>query len=404
MKKGKIITVLAILILSAFAVVLLRMKSNEVVESIKIIPQNYEEKIIAVGNLKLSNETSLISQVSGVVNYLAAKEGEYLDSGSVLIKIDDVNQEFLLEQKRANYLDATSRYNNLVEYDYTSMKEELKRITLLKEQAEKEYNDSKSLYDEGAISEKSLNELKSNYENYLSQQIKTSLSVDSLQEGGTLRSASLSQLQGAKSAYENAKENSTNYEITVPWNSLILKTYVKPQDYVQIGQVLADIGERDSYTVTTELDEKYFPYITKDLKVLIFVGENNELGKVEGKIDVITPKINENTGTFEVEISLPTGFLYQASNLTVNIEIILKEIDKAITVPIQYLSKDENGDSYVYIYMDGKAEKTKVKTNKANSSSVLILEGLKENDTIIKMEPKIKDGAMVNIEEEETKE
>jgi RND family efflux transporter MFP subunit len=173
-----------------------------------------------------------------------------------------------------------------------------------------------------------------------------------------------------------------------------LQSYVEPEDYVQAGQVLADIGQQGGYYVNTELDEKYFPYIRVGLPAYVSVGED-QVGMVEGSIDVVSRKINESTGTFKVRIAMPEEFPYQASNLTVNIEILLQSEQDALVVPNSYLIREEA--TSVFLYQDGKAVKTPIEAIMGPGAKAVITKGLKAGDVLIKPVSELKDGDSVKV-------
>lgn len=361
---------------------------------------DYEEKIVAAGLLQLAQETSLTAEVSGVVDAVLAKDGDILTAGSILIHIDDQDQSFQTEERKASYLDAESQYRQIVEIDYRAAKSELSRLTSLKSKALKANNDAKSLFQEGAISQTAMNDAQLNYEMVQTQWDAANLKVQSLSEGGALRNSALSRLEGAKATYQRAEDVSDSFHITVPWDSVVLKTYVEPQDYVQAGQVIADVGQQGGFYVNAELDEKYFPYLTKGMPAMISIGQD-KIGEIEGKIDVITPKINEETGTFEVKVSLPSSFPYQASDLTVNIEIILQSVPDALIVPTDYLVQDtgKKDGAYVYLYQGGKVVLTEITVNQGSSEKAIVEKGLSPGDVIVKPVPGLMDGDKVKVSE-----
>lgn len=386
---------LAILVVTVAAFLIFNQEDG--IEAVKIENGPYSEKIVAVGQLGLSQETTLVAEVSGTVREITIQEGGILSAGSVLIRIDEGDLAYQLEEREAVYLDSAAQYNNLINFEYASAKGEYERLTSLKVQAEAAYRDSEKLYNEGAISKSSMLSSKTSYESALSQWTTARLRLEALGPGGSLRSAGASRLQGAEALYNKAKDNADNYRIAVPWDSVVLKTYVAVGDLVQQGQTLADIGSAEGFTVVADLDEKYFPYLSKGLPVSIFVGEERS-GLVEGSVENITPQINPNTGTFSISIALPDDFPYQASNLTVNLEITLREIENAIQIPAAYLLRDKDGDSdpYVFVYQNGNAEKRLVKAEAGLSSFVLITEGLSEGDIVLSPMDGLSDGDRVN--------
>lgn len=366
------------------------------IESLTIKPQSYEEKIIAVGLLGLAQETSLTAEVSGVVKAVSAKPGDPISAGERLIEIDDQDQGFQLAEKQASYLNAEAQYNQLIQVDYLKAKAELSKMETQKQQAETAYDNAKQLYAEGAISKTALDDQKFQYESVLAQWNAAKLNAQSLNQGGAQRSAAESRVQAAKAVYDQAADTASNFQIKAPWDSVLLKTYVEPQDYVQAGQILADIGAQGGYYVTTELDEKYFPYLKQGMTALISVGED-KAGEVKGTVDTITPKINENTGTFEVRIAMPAEFPYQASNLTVNIEILLQSVENGIAIPKEYLIQEDG--TYVFLYKKGTIEKSPVEVVAGPGGRVLVEKGLSADDIIVKPVPGLKDGDAVKVSE-----
>lgn|GEM_PF-955300 len=393
-KKKKLALGIVILAL-VFIPFLLGRNNSTASEAIVIQPQKYTEKIVAAGQLQLSKETTLVSEVSGQIEHVGASVGDTISAGSVIISIDNSDQSFQLEQKKANYEDAAAQYQNLIESDYSSAKDALKSSESKKDQAKKSYDAAVSLFQEGAITQIDYMNYKTEYETALGEWNAAKLKAQTLGDGGSLRTSSYSKLQSAKAIYENALADQGKYQITAPWNSVLLKTYVNERDYVQPGSTLADVGEAGSYQIVTELDEKYFPYISKGMKAVISLGDNGKIGETEGSVDVITPKINEDTGTFEVRIGLPAKFPYLASDLTVNIEILLKERENAIVISDQYLVQNED---YVYLYKNGKAVKTAIKYEAGPSAKLLVTDGLKKGDIVIKPSASVQDGVSVKIQ------
>lgn len=392
--KKKILAVVTFIAILIFVLFLLGFGNSEKAEVLLVQPQSYKEKIVAVGQLQLANETTLISEVSGEIQNIGAQEGDTISAGAIIISVNGSDQEDQLEQKKANYQDVDAQYRQLVEFDYLSAKEDLKRLNSKKEQAQKSYDAAARLYKEGALSQIGFMEYKVSYESALAEWNTAKLKVESLNEGGSLRNSSYAKLQNAQSVYESALKTKQKYQITVPWNSVLLKSYVGEQDYVRPGDALADIGEAGSYHVVTELDEKYYPYLTEGMRTTVSLGDLGKASEAEGRIDVITPKINNSTGTFQVKVGLPKEFPYQASDLTVNVEIIIKEKENAIVIPEQYLIQKE---ANVFVYDNGRAFKTPIKYESGPSSNLLVTHGLKKGDVIIKPSASIQDGKKIKI-------
>jgi multidrug efflux pump subunit AcrA (membrane-fusion protein) len=392
-KGRKAFIVLILLSCVVFAALKLVSGAMGAEETLSVKPQKYEEKIVATGLLQLEKETELVAEVSGIVKNIEIDDGISVSAGAVILSIDSSDLEYELKQKESAYLDEKGQYENLVNYEYQAAAEDLKRFDTARKKAEADWKAAELLYQEGAISGSERMTAKSAYDSSAAEWKKASLKAESLREGGSLRSSAYSQMMNAQSAYESKLEEKNKYTITAPWDAILLKTYVKEQQSIDPGDILADIGEAGSSYVAMELDEKYFPYLFKGMKAEIKLGDSR-LFATEGTITVISPKINENTGTFSIEIGLPEDFPFQASDLTVNLEILISEDANAILIPQQYLIAGEHS---VYIYADGKAMKKKIEYRLGLSGNVVVTSGLAEGDILIKPGKKIYDGKSVRI-------
>lgn len=368
-----------VLILAA-AVLIPRLGSGKE-QSFQVAARDYSETIVASGVLQLEEETDLIAEVSGQVETVHAQNGEALSAGSVLISIASPNSLLDLEAAKAAYDSAQARYSQLVSGDYAAAVAELTYRNSLKEQAEKEYRDAQTLLDEGAISPNDLGNKQVQMDSARAQWNTANLRVQSLSGSGAQRTAALADLETARVQYEKAKTQAGNYEITVPWDAVLLQSGVNPLDQVEPGRLLARIGKQGGYYVTTELDEKYFPYISKDKEVTISVGDGR-MGAMTGRIAGITPAINPATGTFEVKIAIPPDFPYQASGLSVNIDIVLLQVPGALVIPASYAFIQE-GQAYVLLKTGASPQKQKVEVSRGAGSDLVVTEGLANGQTIL---------------------
>ncbi len=114
---------------------------------------------------------------------------------------------------------------------------------------------------------------------------------------------------------------------------------------------------------------------------------------ISGKLESISPKINKNTGTFPITILVLDELDFNASDLTVNIEITLLEEEAALTIPKQYLT--EQGT--VFVYAGGTVNETAIEFRTGPGGSVILEKGLKEGDRILLPTTGLEDGAQVRL-------
>lgn len=361
---------------------------------IEATQNDYSEKIVAVGQLGMKNQNMIIAEVSGRIENIAGEGGDTIENGEALISILNNDYEASLKQSQAAYLDAKGQYDLLLEYDYLTARQDLERDSLLKGKAEKNFKDAQILFDEGAISENLLLDYKAALLTAESQWKNSKLKYDSLSPGGARRDSTYYKMENAKSFYDKSVADESKYIITAEWDAVILNTMVSKGDTVKPGDLLMEIGENNKYVVSAELDEKYYLYVSKGMEVSI-KGDGPDGGNsLKGKVSVVNPKINENTGTFEIQIEVVSEIGYIASDLTVNIEILLKEKENVIVIPKNYLI---NGEPYLYIYKNGKAKKSEVQVEFDSSSNIFVQKGVESGDIILLPTDQLSDGKIVKL-------
>ncbi len=374
-------TTFAVIIFLAAAIVFMMGKDAGQEKAFRVAARDHSETVIASGILKLEEETDLVAEVSGLVDALGAQAGDPVSEGTVLVSIASQDSSLDLDTALAAYDNARAEYDRLVSVDYPAAAAELSYRDSMKVLADKEYRDAQTLYSEGAISRDELSLKQVQADSAYAQWSAASLRLSSMSEGGAQRLSSLADLNAAQAQYEKAEAKAGKYQITAPWDAVLLQCYVNPRDQVEPGQILARIGKQGGYYVTAELDEKYFPYIDKEKEVTISVGDGHR-GSMSGRIARITPSINPGTGTFEVKIAVPEDFPYQASGLSVNIDILLLEARGALVVPSAYIFVSD-GQEYVLLQTGASFERRQVETLRGPGSDIVVTRGLEEGQTIL---------------------
>jgi multidrug resistance efflux pump len=366
-------------------------KEGEGYDYLELKEGPYTEKVLAVGQMGLQGETSIIAQVRGTVQSLGGKDGETLPEGSLLLSIYDPDHEFLLAQKESGYLDAREQYNSVLEVDYPSGIQELNRLAQNVERARKDAEDAKILLAEGAISQNAY----SDYQNALltAETLWKSekLRVDALAAGGSKRESLKYRMENAKAQYDSTALQESDFNIRASMDTIILKSYVQAGDSVNPGDLLLDVAGSGQYQVTAELDEKYLLFLKEGMEAVIRVEGTDK--KLSGKLESISPKINKNTGTFPITVLVLDTPDFNASDLTVNIEITLTEEEKVLTLPKQYVT--EQGT--VFLYEGGALREMAIEFRSGPGADVILEKGLKAGDKILLPMPDLEDGMQVRL-------
>lgn len=351
------------------------------VEITKIEPINIIETVSATGKIQPEIEVKLSSEVSGEIIELPVVEGQAVEKGDLLVRVNpDIYQSNVnraqagLETSRANYAQAQA-----------SLK-----------QAEANYNRNKSLFDKGVISKAEWDRVVSEYEvaqankesAYYNMQ-STSATVKEAQDNlgrtniyapmsGTIskldaelgeRVVGTQQMAGTEIL---RVANLTNMEVEVDVNENdIVKVQVGDSTIVEVDAYLG----KEFKGIVTEISNSADAALTTDqvtnFKVKVRILEESYKDLLEGKADNYSPF---------------------RPGMTATVDIITNRKDNIIGVPISAIvikndttateSTDQKYEA-VFLKEGEKAELRKVSTGIQDDSNIEITEGLTEGETVI---------------------
>ena len=164
-----------------------------------VAQEDLVEKVSASGRIQPKSKVNITAEVSGKVIALPVKEGDTVEPGDLLVLIDTIQAKSDLDQARYTLNEISARM--------TGAKSDL-------EQAEREYNRQKQLFDNGLTSESLFDNAKYAFEAAKSSYEATSASA-----------------KQSQAYFEKATDNLKKTRISAPMPGII--TYVD----VEVGEV-----------------------------------------------------------------------------------------------------------------------------------------------------------------------
>jgi len=351
------------------------------VEITKIEPIDIIETVSATGKIQPEIEVKLSSEVSGEIIELPVVEGQAVEKGDLLVKVNpDIYQSNVnraqagLETSRANYAQAEA-----------SLK-----------QAEANYNRNKSLFEKGVISKAEWDRIVSEYE--VSKANKESAYYNMQSTAATVKEATdnlgrtniyapmsgtISKLDAELGERVVGTQQMAGTEILRVANltNMEVEVDVNENDIVKVQVGDSTIVEVDAYLgkefkgIVTEISNSADAALTTDqvtnFKVKVRILEESYEDLLEGKADNYSPF---------------------RPGMTATVDIITNRKDDIIGVPISAIvikndtTGGENaGEKYeaVFLKEGEKAELRKVSTGIQDDSNIEITEGLAEGETVI---------------------
>lgn len=292
-------------------------------------------QISLIGTTEAISESTVASEISGIVEYFPIKEGDYVKKGDLLANLKETELRLRLKGAVA----AKKR----IEANLQNAEKELKRVSKLKETnsiAEKQFDNA--FYTYRALSEELLqNQAEIELLNYQIKQQK----------------------------------------VLAPFSGFVAKEHTQIGEWINKGGPVVTLLDLDNIRITVDVPERYSVLLApqNNVKVSIKSVSNDPFS---GKIYSVLPHGDPNSRTFPVRIHLAnpnhtikSGMEAMATfNLTTKKEALLVPKDAVVTA----------GDNrLVFMVNDGKAIPVPVKIIGYYDGDVAVVGNLKPGDQVV---------------------
>lgn len=386
--------------------------STEQVESRMIV-----ETVSANGKIQPAKDISISPYISGEVVELFVKEGEFVKKGIQLAKIDP--EIYISNYERIEAAYKTSQANQ------ANSKARLAQSKSQFSKSKQDFERSKTLWEKKVISE-------AEYESAQSAFEVAEADVEAAKES---YKASQFQVSSAKASMKEAKENLNRTSIFAPNDGTVSKLNVDVGERVtgasqfSAGTEIMRIANLDVLEVNVEVNENDIvrvtlldtsiievdAYLDKKFKGLVteIATSANTFGVSADQVTNFDVKITMLRESYEdlikSDAAIPSPF---RPGMSATVEIQTETAPNILTIPIQAVTTradttgrqktarekreetagkddddvkkdDEEIKEYVFVYRDGVAILTEVKTGIQDNTFIQITEGLEVGDEVI---------------------
>ena len=297
---------------------------------------NIDAYYTGTATIEAKNEAVIVAKASGIVKNIFVEEGDNIEVGQILTKLDDERQ--LLELKRVEI--------------------ELKNI-------ETELNRSKALYNKKYISDEDFEKIQFDYDY-------------------------------KKNLYDLAKLDFEYTSIKASIKGVITKRYIKEGNMVSYNEPIFEIVNFESLILYLFVPESELNKlkINQEVKLTIDALQKQEF---YGEIERINPVIDPNSGTCKITIKVNNSKKVIKPGMFARVSIVYDVHQNTLLIPKDAVISLDS-ESIVFVVKDSIVFKKVIKTGYANSTSVEILNGLEYNDMVVTIgKSSLKDSAKVEV-------
>ena len=290
------------------------------VNGIVVKYETFDNNLSLSGSIEANEQVEIRSEVSGIVEGIYFQEGSFVNKGQVLFKVNDIELRAQLRQ--------------------TSTKEGLA--------AENERR-AKLLLQKEAIS----------------------------QEEYDLARADLKSAQ-AQSQLIQAQIAKTS--VRAPFSGKIGLRSISPGTYITPAILVTKLVNTGKLKITFSIPEKYASQVKTNTTISFKVAGSQN--RYSAKIYAIEPEIAVATRTLQVRAIAENKDGKLLPGTFADVELPLDIIKDAIVVPTEAIIPMQNGKK-IFITTNGLAKEIMIETATRTETSVLVLSGLKEGDTVL---------------------
>ncbi len=389
---------------------------GKVVEITEIAPLTITETVAATGKIQPEIEVSLSSEVSGEIIELQVKEGQLVEKGQLLVKINPDLIQAQVSQSQAGL---------------SNVRAQLENAEASLRNAKANYDRSKSLFDKGVISRSDWDRATADYE--MAQANKTSAYYN---------------VQSSSANVKQSRDNLNRTKIYAPMTGTVSKLSVELGERVvgtaqMAGTEIIRVANLDNMEVEVDVNENDIVKVAVGDSTIV---EVDAWTKREFK-GLVTEIANSAESTltadqvtnFKVKVRIlpesykdltdgkPESYSPFRPGMTATVDVITNKKEKIIAVPIsavviktdtssskkpytkEVITADTKKFECVFVENAGVAKLRVVETGIQDDTNIEIRSGLKDGDKVITgpytlVTKTLKPGDKVSVEKEDKKE
>jgi len=368
-----------VVVVSALGLAALR---NETVTVNRVEQGPLRQSVVASGRVRTPERIALSPQLAGRVVAVEVREGDVVDAGQPLIRLDDREWKAAVDQASAAVTQAEARLRQLRELGLPVAEQALRQAEATALQARQQHRRVRELVARGFYSQAQLDEARRVQEVAESQVASARLQRDSQQPDGIEVALAQSALEQARAALVAAQTRLGYAILRAPSAGTVLTRAVEAGDTVQPGAVLLTIAPAGDTELTVQIDEKNLGLLRLGQPALAsadaYPGE-----RFAAELAFIAPSVDALRGSVEVRLRVPEPPPYLRHEMTVSIDIEAARREQTLMIPASAVRETGGAQPWVMVVRDGRAERQPVRLGIRGAGRVEVLEGVAVGEALV---------------------
>lgn len=299
------------------------------------------------GRLAPETEVNIIPKIPGRIRSISVGVGDRISQGQVLVKLDDAEVVAALHNAEAGL--AVAEANARI-------------AAAALEDARRNLERMKQLYEAGAVSQQQLEQAQLNYDR-------------------AAAGVADAQVRQAQAAVEAARVQLANTVITSPIDGVVTARYADPGSLAGSTQPVLTVAAIDSVKVQIGVtgDDINRVKAGEEVSVLVTAAGDREF---KGRITRISPAADARSRLYPVEIAISNPDHLLKPGMFARVKLTTEVRAAAVRVPVQAVI-DKEGQKVVYVLEGSRARERRVKTGIADERYVEIISGVRPGERVV---------------------
>jgi RND family efflux transporter MFP subunit len=297
-------------------------------ETAAVRHERVKREYVAEGLIEAVNQSTVSAQTSGRVQEILFDVNDFVEKGSVIVRLVDAEQRAGVEQAEAGVAESEARFR----------------------QAGAEFERVQQVFERGLVAKSAL---------------------DSAQ--AELKSAQ-ARVEGARAALERTAEQLAYTSVKAPYSGIVLGRHVQIGEAVQPGQSLLSGVSLEALRIVTQVPQRLVDAVRRHQQVRILIDPQRGVDIAAERLTIF-PYADPQTGTFKVRAHLPRGTEGLYPGMFVKTAFTIGETQEMLAPREAIVRRSEVTGVYV-VDDSGRIRLRQVRVGRATNGSIVVLAGL----------------------------
>jgi HlyD family secretion protein len=343
--------------------------------------RDVSQSLVVAGRVRPLSRARLGASIVGTVREVRVEEGDRVQPGDLLLRLDDSEARAGVAQARAGLAEARAGLERLRVVERPAQAAAAGEARLEVEQAERDRQRMVALFEQGGTTRQVLEEAEQRLELARLRLVSAEAEVRSHAETGPATAAASAAVEQARGTLAAAEARLALTQVAAAVHGTVLVRQVEPGDAVQPGRVLLEVAVEGGAELVAYPDEQNLGGLRLGQPARAsadaFPAES-----FAATVSRIAPAVDPQQGTVEVRFAVADPPPYLRPEMTVSVDIRLADRPRALVVPADAV-REQGGQAWVLVVRDGRVESQAVRLGVRGDRYVEILDGLTPGDPVL---------------------